>query len=46
MECPNCPSKFFIKNGNIHYGKQRFKCKTCSRQFRENYQYRRISLLY
>ncbi|WP_445251559.1 IS1/IS1595 family N-terminal zinc-binding domain-containing protein [Microcoleus sp. Pol14C6] len=32
MECPNCQSYFFIKNGNIYYRKQRFKCKNFSRQ--------------
>ncbi len=32
MECPNCQSDFFIKKGNTYYGKQRFKCKNCSRQ--------------
>jgi predicted Zn finger-like uncharacterized protein len=36
MECPNCQSDFFIKNGNTYYGKQRFKCKNCGRQFIEN----------
>ncbi|WP_445243540.1 MULTISPECIES: transposase-like zinc-binding domain-containing protein [unclassified Microcoleus] len=25
-------NQFFIKNGNTYYGKQRFKCKNCSRQ--------------
>jgi predicted Zn finger-like uncharacterized protein len=43
MKCPNCQSDFFIKNGKTYYGKQRFKCKTCSRQFIENSPYKQIS---
>ena len=34
--CPNCLSERIVKNGRIHNGKQRFKCKKCNRQFVEN----------
>lgn len=34
--CPKCQSKKIVKNGHIHNGKQRFRCKDCSRQFVEN----------
>jgi transposase-like protein len=44
MECPNCQSDFFIKNGNNYYGKQRFKYKNCSRQFIENFNISRFHL--
>jgi transposase-like protein len=33
--CPSCSSKKIVKNGRIHNGKQRFKCKQCNRQFIE-----------
>lgn len=33
MDCPNCHSNNFIKNGRTHYGKQRFRCQDCGRQF-------------
>ena len=33
MNCPECYSKNIIKNGTIHNGKQKFKCKNCGRQF-------------
>ena len=36
MNCPECESDNIVKNGNIHNGKQRFKCKECGRQFIEN----------
>ena len=36
MECPNCQSDSFIKNGKTYYVKQRFKCKSCGRQFIKN----------
>lgn len=36
MNCPKCESDNIVKNGNIHNGKQRFKCKECGRQFIEN----------
>ena len=31
--CPSCTSAQTIKNGHIHTGKQRFKCRACGRQF-------------
>jgi predicted Zn finger-like uncharacterized protein len=51
MECPNCQSVFFIKNGKTYYGKLRFKCKNCGRlkckncgrQFIKNSKYKQIS---
>ncbi len=36
MECPECNSKNFTKNGSIHNGKQKYNCKDCGRQFVEN----------
>ena len=34
--CPSCSFKKTVKNGHIHNGKQRFKCRECSRQFVED----------
>jgi len=36
MSCPNCHSSKFVKNGHTHYGKQRFRCQACGRQFVNN----------
>lgn len=36
MPCPQCHSQQIVKNGRTHYGKQRFKCKECGRQFVTN----------
>ena len=36
MLCPRCNSNESVKNGLTHYGKQRFKCLKCGRQFVEN----------
>ena len=36
MECPHCSSQTIVKNGYIHNGKQKYRCKDCSRQFVEN----------
>ncbi len=36
MPCPRCNSKKIVKNGRTHYGKQRFKCQNCGRQFVES----------
>ncbi|WP_448270395.1 IS1 family transposase [Nostoc sp. DSM 114159] len=36
MHCPKCNSKNIVKNGHTHYGKQRFKCHNCGRQFVES----------
>lgn len=33
LRCPQCNSKQVVKNGHIHNGKQRYKCKQCGRQF-------------
>ena len=33
MSCPRCQSTNTVKNGRTHYGKQRFKCADCERQF-------------
>ena len=34
--CPQCNTYHVVKNGHIHNGKQRFKCRECGRQFVEN----------
>ena len=36
MLCPQCNSEKHVKNGRTHYGKQRFKCLNCGRQFVES----------
>jgi transposase-like protein len=36
MNCPKCLSTQIIKYGNTHYGKPRFRCQTCKRQFVED----------
>ena len=33
LACPKCTSTQTVKNGRIHTGKQRFKCRDCGRQF-------------
>ena len=33
--CPTCASFHTVKNGHIHNGKHRFKCRECGRQFIE-----------
>lgn len=33
LACPTCNSTHVIKNGNIHNGKQNFRCRKCARQF-------------
>ena len=43
MKCPRCEPQEIIKNGKIHNGKQRYKCKSCGRQLVENPQNRRIT---
>ncbi len=35
-QCPACNCENVVKNGKIHNGKQRFRCKDCGRQFVEN----------
>jgi AraC-like DNA-binding protein len=36
MNCPKCQSAQIIKYGHTHYGKPRFRCQDCCRQFVEN----------
>lgn len=36
MNCPKCESPQIIKYGKTHYGKPRFRCQECGRQFVEN----------
>ena len=36
MRCPSCNSEKVVKNGSIHNGKKKHKCKDCGRQFVEN----------
>ena len=36
MNCPKCQSTQIIKYGHSHYGKQRFRCQACGRQFVED----------
>jgi transposase-like protein len=33
MNCPKCQSAQIIKYGHTHYGKPRFRCQECKRQF-------------
>ncbi|MBD1930956.1 MULTISPECIES: IS1 family transposase [Cyanophyceae] len=33
MQCPKCDSRYVVKNGHTHTGKQNFKCRDCGRQF-------------
>jgi transposase-like protein len=33
MNCPKCQSTQIIKYGHTHYGKPRFRCQECGRQF-------------
>ncbi len=36
MICPKCSGHKIVKNGRIHNGKPKFKCKSCGRQFVED----------
>jgi insertion element IS1 protein InsB len=36
MHCPSCQATQIIKNGTIHSGKPKWKCKACGRQFVAN----------
>jgi transposase-like protein len=36
MNCPKCQSTQIIKYGHTHYGKPRFRCQDCRRQFVEH----------
>lgn len=31
--CPACGADDYVKNGSIHTGKQKYRCKVCGRQF-------------
>jgi len=41
--CPRCNSGNIVKNGNMIYGKPKFMCKDCRRQFVINPVDRKIS---
>lgn len=43
MQCPSCGSKYTVKNGKIHNGKQNHKCRECNRQFAENREKKEIT---
>ena len=43
MHCPRCQGTRLVKNGTIHNGKPKWKCKECGRQFVLNSAHRRIS---
>ena len=43
MQCPTCQGTQVIKNGTIHNGKPKWKCKDCGRQFVAEPNQRRIS---
>jgi len=43
MQCPECGSERHIKNGRTYYGKQRYQCKDCKRQYVEGSEYQHIS---
>jgi transposase-like protein len=34
--CPHCGSEDLIRNGHASNGKQKYRCKACKRQSREN----------
>ncbi|MBJ7899138.1 MAG: IS1 family transposase, partial [Cyanobacteria bacterium RI_101] len=36
LSCPHCHSQKIVKNGSIHNGKKKYRCKNCGRQFIEN----------
>ena len=42
LTCPRCASTAIIKNGSIHTGAQKYRCKGCGRQFVQNPQPYRI----
>ena len=43
MVCPKCQGTQAVKNGSIHNGKPKWKCKQCGRQFVAAPTQRRIS---
>ena len=36
LHCPYCESDELVRNGHASNGKQRYRCKACQRQSREN----------
>jgi len=36
VHCPHCGSKDIVQNGHAPHGKQKYRCKECKRQSREN----------
>lgn len=40
ITCPSCSARSIIKHGTTRGGKQRYRCKRCSRQFVITYTYR------
>ena len=42
-KCSKCQSEKVVKNGHIHNGKQRYKCKQCGYQFVEDPQNKPVS---
>ena len=43
MKCPSCEGEKIVRNGSIHNGKKKYKCKACGRQFVENPTNKRVS---
>jgi insertion element IS1 protein InsB len=43
MHCPRCQGTRIVKNGTIHSGKPKWKCKECGRQFVATPTHRRIT---
>ncbi len=43
MNCPRCSSENIVKNGNTIYGRPKFMCKDCRKQFVENPDIRKIT---
>ena len=43
MICPRCGSENIVKNGNSIYGKPKFMCKDCRKQFVEDPDIRKIT---
>ena len=36
VTCPHCASPDIVKNGHAPNGKQKYRCRACNRQSREN----------
>jgi len=43
MQCLECGSERHIKNGRTYYGRRRYQCKDCKRQYVEGSEYQYIS---